>query len=37
MLVTMPGAWWYYLLLGALETVLTLVIVWLAWRWPRVT
>jgi hypothetical protein len=35
MLVTMPGAWWFYLFLGVVEIVLTLAIVWVAWTWPR--
>ncbi|GLQ46002.1 hypothetical protein GCM10007862_10530 [Dyella lipolytica] len=35
MLVSMPGAWWFYLFLGAIEIVLSLLIVWYAWRWPR--
>jgi hypothetical protein len=32
---TMPGAWLYYLFLGAIECLLTLLVVWSAWRWPR--
>lgn len=35
MAITMPGTWWYYLFLGAVEMLLTLAIVWHAWRWPR--
>lgn len=35
MLVTMPGAWWFYLFLGVVEIILTLAIVWVAWTWPR--
>ena len=34
-LVTMPGAWAFYLFLGSLDAVLTSLIVWQAWRWPR--
>ncbi len=34
-LVTMPGAWMYYILLGVIEAVLTLLIVWYAWHWPK--
>lgn len=35
-LITMPGAWNFYLFFGTLDMVLTLLIVWYAWRWPRV-
>ncbi|WEN13434.1 DUF6326 family protein [Rhodanobacter sp. AS-Z3] len=35
MLVTMPGAWWFYITLGMIEVVLSLLIVAYAWRWPR--
>jgi hypothetical protein len=35
MLVTMPGAWTFYLLLGVIEIALSLLIVWHAWKWPR--
>ena len=35
MLVTMPGAWAFYILLGVVEVVLTGSIVWYAWHWPR--
>ncbi len=37
MLVTMPGAWDFYILLGCIEIVLTALIVWYAWRWPMQT
>lgn len=37
MLLTMPGAWQFYLFLGAIEVLLSLGIVWSAWRWPRVS
>ena len=33
--LTMPGAWWFYLVLSAIEIALSLAIVALAWRWPR--
>jgi len=33
--VTMPGAWSFYLFFGSLDILLTLLIVWNAWRWPR--
>ncbi len=35
MLATMPGAWMYYVFLGVIEIVLTLLIVWYAWHWPK--
>ncbi len=34
-LATMPGAWSFYLYLGAVEAVLTATIAWLAWTWPK--
>ena len=30
-----PGLWAYYRLMGALETALSVLIVWEAWTWPR--
>ncbi len=35
MLLTMPGAWWFYITLGLVEVLLSLLIVAHAWRWPR--
>ncbi len=35
MLVTMPGAWAFYVFLGIVEVALSLLIVWTAWKWPR--
>ncbi len=35
MLITMPGAWAFYIFLGIVEVVLTLLIVWYAWSWPK--
>lgn len=35
MLVSMPGAWTFYLFLGVIEVALSLLIVWQAWKWPR--
>lgn len=37
MIVTMliPGAWAYYIVLGIVEIVLTVLIVWYAWKWPK--
>jgi hypothetical protein len=37
MLLTMPGSWQFYLFLGVIEVLLSLAIVWNAWRWPRVS
>jgi hypothetical protein len=34
MLITMPGAWVFYMFLGVVEVVLTGLIVWYAWTWP---
>lgn len=35
MLITMPGAWNFYIFLGIIEVALSLLIVWHAWKWPR--
>lgn len=35
MLITMPGAWNFYIYLGVVEVVLTASIVWYAWTWPK--
>lgn len=35
MLVSMPGAWTFYLVLGVIEVVFTLLIVRYAWTWPK--
>ena len=37
MLITMllPGAWAYYIFLGIVEVVITVLIVWYAWKWPK--
>lgn len=34
-LITMPGAWYFYQFLGVIEAVLTALIVWYAWTWPK--
>jgi Family of unknown function (DUF6326) len=34
-LITMPGAWAFYIFLGSVDVVLTALIVWYAWNWPR--
>ncbi len=31
----MSGAWAYYIFLGIVEAVLTALIVWYAWKWPK--
>jgi hypothetical protein len=31
----MPGAWEFYVFLGVIEIVLTALIVWYAWKWPK--
>lgn len=35
MLLTMPGAWQFYLFFGVIEVLLSAAIAWTAWRWPR--
>lgn len=35
MLITMPGAWNFYIFLGIIEVALSLLIIWHAWTWPR--
>jgi Family of unknown function (DUF6326) len=32
--LTMPGAWGFYLFLGCVEVTLTGAIAWYAWTWP---
>lgn len=34
-LITMPGAWRFYLFLGSVDVVLTGLIVYYAWTWPK--
>jgi hypothetical protein len=29
------GSWYFYILITVVETVLTALIVWYAWKWPR--
>jgi hypothetical protein len=31
----MPGLWAHYILVGIVEVVLTALIVWYAWKWPK--
>ena len=35
LLITMPGAWNFYIFLGIIEVSLSLLIIWHAWTWPR--
>ncbi|MDQ2866086.1 MAG: DUF6326 family protein [Candidatus Eremiobacteraeota bacterium] len=35
-LLTIPGGWVFYQLFGAIEVILTLLVVWYSWRWPRI-
>ncbi|WP_266172020.1 DUF6326 family protein [Dyella subtropica] len=35
MLISMPGAWMFYIFLGIIEIALSLLIAWYALRWPR--
>ena len=32
---TIPGAWAFYIVYDVVEGILTLLIVWYAWKWPR--
>ncbi|HEY9283161.1 MAG TPA: DUF6326 family protein [Pyrinomonadaceae bacterium] len=34
-LITMPGAWAFYLFLASIDIILTALIVWYAWNWPK--
>jgi hypothetical protein len=36
-LMTMPGAWNFYIFLGVIEAAISLLIVWTAWHWPKQT
>jgi len=35
MLMTMPGAWSFYILLGSIEIALGALTIWYAWSWPK--
>ncbi len=35
MLLAMQNSWHFYVLLGLIEIVLTLLIIWYAWTWPK--
>jgi hypothetical protein len=34
-LITMPGSWNFYLFFGTVDMILTSLIIWYAWTWPR--
>ena len=34
--MTMPGAWAFYIAFSIIEIILTMLIVWYAWRWPTI-
>jgi hypothetical protein len=34
-IITMPGSWWFYMFLGTVDVILTVLIVWYAWNWPK--
>jgi Family of unknown function (DUF6326) len=35
MMVVIRGGWHYYVLYGLIEIMLTMLIVWYAWTWPK--
>jgi hypothetical protein len=35
MVVAFKSNWYYYILFGIIEIILTLLIVWYAWTWPK--
>ena len=37
MLLTMPGAWSFYIVLGVVEIAMGGLTIWYAWSWPRQT
>ena len=37
LLILFGGAWAFYMLFATIEVVLTLLVAWYAWRWPRVS
>ena len=36
MILAIQGSWHFYIFLGSIEILLTILIVWYAWRWPKV-
>lgn len=37
MVVAFKSSWYFYTLFGVIEIILTLLIVWYAWTWPKET
>jgi len=35
LLILFNGAWAFYMLFAAIEIILTLLVIWYAWRWPH--
>ena len=35
MLLTMPGAWLFYILFGVIEIAIGVLTIWYAWSWPK--
>jgi hypothetical protein len=35
MIVAFKSSWYFYILFGVIEIILTLLIVWYAWTWPK--
>ena len=35
MVVAFKSSWYFYILFGVIEIILTLLIVWYAWNWPK--
>jgi len=35
MLLTMPGAWLFYIILGIIEIAIGALTIWYAWSWPK--
>jgi hypothetical protein len=36
MVLVVRGGWHFYVMYGVVEMALTMGIVWVAWRWPKV-
>ena len=35
MIIAFKSGWYFYILFGVIEIILTLLIVWYAWTWPK--
>ena len=35
MIVAFKSGWYFYILFGVIEIILTLLILWYAWSWPK--